>query len=63
MATGIGVSMTGRHERHVMGECQDLPVGFVGIRSEKSISVKECDSAPPLRPKSHEASKKGNMMS
>ena len=43
MATGIGVSMTGWHEQHVVGECQDLLAGFVGIRSEKSIGVTECD--------------------
>ena len=44
MATGIRVSMTGQHEWHVMGECWDLPVGFVGIGLEKSISVTECDN-------------------
>ena len=38
MATGVGDSVTGRHERHVMGECQDLLAGFVGIMSEKSVS-------------------------
>ena len=43
MATGIRVSMTGQHEWCVMGECWDLPAGFVGIGSEKSIGVMECD--------------------
>ena len=38
MATGVGDSVTGRHERHVVGECRDLPAGFVGIMSEESIS-------------------------
>ena len=37
MATGIGDSVTGQHERHVMGECWDLPVGFMGIMLEKSV--------------------------
>ena len=36
--TSIRDSMTGRHERHVMGECWDLLVGFMGIMSEKSVS-------------------------
>ena len=39
-----------------MRVCWDLLVGFVGIGSEKSVSVTVCDSTPPLRPKSHEAS-------
>ena len=37
MATGIGDSVTGRHERHVVGECRDLLAGFVGIVLEKSV--------------------------
>ena len=36
-----------------MRVCRDLPAGFVGIGSEKSISV---TVPPPLRLKSHEAS-------
>ena len=39
-----------------MRVCQDLPAGFVGIGSEKSIDVAVRDSTPPLRPKSYEAS-------
>ena len=44
MATSVRVSMTGRHEWHVVGECQDLLVGFVGIRLEKSVGVMEHDT-------------------
>ena len=39
-----------------MRVCQDLPAGFMGIGSEKSVDVVVRDSTPPLRPKSHEAS-------
>ena len=39
-----------------MRVCRDLPAGFVGIGSEKSVNVAVRDSTPPLRPKSHEAS-------
>ena len=49
VATSIGVSMTGWHEQHVMGECWDLLAGFVGIGSEKSISVTEHDSTEHFR--------------
>ena len=42
--------MTGQHKWHVMGECQDLSVGFVGIRLEKSVSVMECDSGSLRHP-------------
>ena len=43
VATGIDISMTGQHEQDVMRECQDLLAGFMGIGSEKSIGVTECD--------------------
>ena len=39
-----------------MRVCRDLPAGFVGIGSEKSVDVAVHDSTPPLRLKSHEAS-------
>ena len=38
MATGVGDSVTGQHEWHVVGECWDLLAGFVGIMLEKSVS-------------------------
>ena len=44
VATGIDISMTGQHEQDVMRECQDLLAGFMGIGSEKSISVMVCDT-------------------